>query len=245
MAERARVIERRLRAHPEVSDCAVVRDGDTLIAYAVSPGGVTGAELGAYLLERLPRRRAPDLVAVVPVLPRTPEGGIDRGSLPLPVRAGPGSGGGGKAGGWDGDPATMAPVWGLVAVVSGMVAFALTDVLWPYSTDLTGVPQPWAGFFRGLYAAEYVAFGLGVMFLLFGRTFLARLERPAWLTTLAHLAITWLLVAWWPQDNFYRLAAKTDWSRQAALVYGFNITLMIAAAVVVAYVAARPAGAER
>ena len=44
-----------------------------------------------------------------------------------------------------------------------------------------------------------------------------------------------LLIAWWPQDNFYRLATKTDWGRQAVLVYGFNITLIIAAAVLVAF----------
>ncbi|MFE0153312.1 hypothetical protein ACFWY5_39675 [Nonomuraea sp. NPDC059007] len=237
MPDRLSVIERELRAHPKVADCAVVRDGTTLIAYVVAPGGTRGQELASFLRGRLPERQVPDLVAVVPVLPRTPDGAIEHGSLPLPVRTGPARSGGGKAGGWGGDAASMVPVRVLVAVAAGMVAFGLTDVLWPYSTDLTGVPQPWAGFFRGLYAAEYVSFGLGVMFLVSGRSFLARLGRPAWLTTLAQLAITWLLVAWWPQDNFYRLAAKTDWPRQAALVYGFNVTLMIAAAVVVLFVA--------
>ncbi|MBB5079390.1 AMP-binding enzyme [Nonomuraea endophytica] len=237
MPDRLSVIERELRAHPEVADCAVLRDGATLIAYVVARGGTRGEELASFLRERLPERQVPDLVAVVPVLPRTPEGEVEHESLPLPVRPGPRRSAGGKAG-WGGDAVSMAPFRAMVAVVAGMVAFGLTDVLWPYSTDLTGVPQPWAGFFRGLYAAEYVSFGLGVMFLVFGRTFLARLGRPAWLTTLAQLAITWLLVAWWPQDNFYRLAAKTDWPRQAALVYGFNVTLMIAAAVLVLFVAA-------
>jgi hypothetical protein len=47
--------------------------------------------------------------------------------------------------------------------------------------------------------------------------------------------MVWLLVAWWPQDNLYRLTAKTDWGGQAALVYGFNVTLMIAAAVLVVF----------
>jgi hypothetical protein len=65
---------------------------------------------------------------------------------------------------------------------------------------------------------------------------MTRPGRSPWLITAAHLSIVWLLVAWWPQDNFYRLAAKTDWDRQAALVYGFNITLMVAAAVLVVFV---------
>ncbi|HZX37397.1 MAG TPA: hypothetical protein VFF37_03500, partial [Streptomyces sp.] len=59
--------------------------------------------------------------------------------------------------------------------------------------------------------------------------------RPRGLTTAAHLAIVWLLASWWPQDNLYRLAAKQDWPRQAALVYTFNVPLMIAAGVVAAW----------
>lgn len=56
----------------------------------------------------------------------------------------------------------------------------------------------------------------------------------------AHLAVAYLLIAWWPQDNFYRLAAKQDWPRQAALVYTFNIPLMIAAFVVVRFLSWTP-----
>jgi hypothetical protein len=122
---------------------------------------------------------------------------------------------------------------GLVA----LVAFLITDSLWPGSTDLSAVPNEWKALFTGLYVAECLAFGLGIGFLLFGRERLARLGRPEWLNTLAHLSIVWLLVAWWPQDNLYRLTAKTDWGSQAALVYGFNVTLMIAAAVLVVFAA--------
>ncbi|MFE6840639.1 hypothetical protein ACFVFI_38215 [Streptomyces sp. NPDC057705] len=53
--------------------------------------------------------------------------------------------------------------------------------------------------------------------------------------------MSYLLLAWWPQDNLYRLAAKQDWPRQATLVYTFNIPLMIAGAVVAAYLVAKPA----
>ncbi|GAB2912876.1 hypothetical protein [Streptomyces heilongjiangensis] len=96
------------------------------------------------------------------------------------------------------------------------LAAVLTDVLWPGSTDLTYVPAPWSWLFRGLYAAELLAFGVGLAFLVAGRPLMRRQGRSGGLTTAAHLAVVWLLVSWWPQDNFYRLAAKHDWERQAA-----------------------------
>jgi ABC-type Co2+ transport system permease subunit len=166
-------------------------------------------------------------------LPRTSSGELDREGLPLPVLPGQAAGGKGALSDFDGAPfgVVMLALAGVIAVV----AFLMTHLFWPSSTDLSVVPPPFAGLFTGLYVAECLSFGLGVSFLFLGRGRLARLGRPPWLTTLAHLSIVWLLIAWWPQDNFYRLAAKTDWGRQAVLVYGFNITLMIAAAVLVAF----------
>jgi hypothetical protein len=122
------------------------------------------------------------------------------------------------------------------------LAWALTDLIWPGSTDLSSVPAPWAALFAGLYLFENVSLGVGIVFLFAGRNSMKRQRRSPALTTAAHLAIVWLLVSWWPQDNFFRLAAKTDWPRQAALVYAFNIPLMIAAAVVAAFAVSRPKG---
>jgi len=124
------------------------------------------------------------------------------------------------------------------------VALGLGGALWPGSTDLSAVPQPWATLFTGLYLAELAALVVGVGFLLLGRPAMVRQGRSPSLTTAAHLAIGWLLVSWWPQDNLYRLAAKDDWPQQATLVYVFNVTLMIAAAVVAVFATRppRPAG---
>ncbi|MEU6716120.1 hypothetical protein ABZ897_32030 [Nonomuraea sp. NPDC046802] len=226
-------LEQRLLGHPAVTECVVV-EGEQMIAYVVA-GETDGARLTEFLTELVPRRRLPDVVAVVPALPRTPEGGIDVAALPLPVTEGQRPAGG-KAG--------FATAGGGSVMVGGTLLFGFfaagtTNLFWPFSTDLSGVPMPWAALFFGLYLFEWASFGLGVMVLLWGRPTLARLGRSAPLTTSAWLALTWLLVAWWPQDNFYRLAAKTDWPQQAALVYGFNITLMIAAAVLVVFVAGR------
>ncbi|WP_082310354.1 AMP-binding enzyme [Nonomuraea sp. SBT364] len=232
-------VEEELRRHPAVADCVVadVRTGvweTTLIAYVVPDGEVTGEELRAYLVGRLPGRRLPQVVALLRDLPRMPEGQVDRDALPLPVRARPAGGKGG------GERMPRGAAMAVTALAAACAAFLLTDVLWPYSTDLSAVPQPWAALFTVLYLCECAAFGLGAGFLLFGRGIMMWLRRSARVSGWAHVAIVWLLVAWWPQDNFYRLAAKTDWPQQAALVYGFNVTLMIAAAVVVAFVAARP-----
>jgi hypothetical protein len=123
----------------------------------------------------------------------------------------------------------------LITVFFALMAWAWTDTFWPFSTDLTTVPGTWHAPFRLLYAFEDLSFGLGVSFLFLGRPILNRLNRRPGLTTATHLAVVWLLASWWPQDNSYRTTNPTDWGTEAALVYGFNITLMIAAGLVVVF----------
>lgn len=232
-------VEAELRAHPKVRECVVTRiqtgpRKNMLVAYVVTIGQIDPAEIRAFLsAPRLRSNRIPRAVIPVDSLPRTSSGELDRQGLPLPVL--PGQAAGGKGALSDFGDAPLGVGMLALAGVIAVVAFLMTDIFWPGSTDLSVVPQPFAGLFTGLYVAECLSFGLGISFLFLGRRCLARLGRPPWLTTLAHLSMVWLLLAWWPQDNFYRLAAKTDWGRQAALVYGFNITLMIAAAVLVAF----------
>ncbi|MFD1373384.1 AMP-binding enzyme [Actinoplanes sichuanensis] len=230
-------IEAVLEEHPQVRRSAVVvtateRSGSTMIAY-VEGDDLQPARIRAYLLAAgLPAESVPQLVVPLPVLPLSVSGEVDRSGLPLPplpVAAV------GKSAAGDVHP------WFLLAAVVmltvTLVAPAtLTDVLWPGSTDLTYVPSPWSWLFRGLYLAEWLSFSFGLVFLLVGRASVARLAGGPWWTTAVHLSLGWLLVAWWPQDNFYRLADKFDWPRQAALVYGFNITLMLAAATLAVFV---------
>src|SRR3569833_1753915 len=232
-------VEAELRRHPAVRECVVTKietgpHRETLVAYVVTTRATDPADIRAILsAPRLRSSRIPQAVIAIDSLPRTASGEVDRAGLPLPVL--PGTAAGGKGALADLGDGSLTAVMLVVAVLVAFVAFLVTDLLWPGSTDRSAVPQPWSTLFVGLYLAECLAFGVGGGFLFFGRGRLSRLGRPGWLTTLAHLAIVWLLVAWWPQDNFYRLAAKTDWGRQAALVYGFNVTLMIAAAVLVVF----------
>lgn len=206
-----------------------------------------GAELRRHLAGRLPGAMMPSAVFRLPRIPRDKAGREQRSALPLPpgpAEDGP-TGGGSKyarsssgpdSSGWAG--LVFFVVLGLLLL--GGVAMLLTAIVWPGSTDLSGVPNPYATLFFFLYLAESWAFAAGVLFLFIGRSRMLRHgRRGPRITTAAHLAIVYLLAAWWPQDNLYRLAAKQDWPQQAALVYTFNIPLMIAAGIVAVY-ASRP-----
>ncbi|OMI36000.1 AMP-binding protein [Streptomyces sparsogenes] len=246
-----------LRGHPAVEECLVAavenaQGHKTLTAYVtpVEGGEVDPGELRLFLSTRLPSARGPRTVVPVSSLPRTRAGKLDRTGVPLPAqRAGDRRRTSGKGAlPADHGEGEGCGTWGsmmALTVFFSLLSWSLTDSFWPYSTDLSLVPHPWAALFTGLYVAESLAFGLGMGFLFCGRPLMARQGHSPGLTSAAHLAVAWLLIAWWPQDNYYRLAAKTDWSRQAALVYTFNVSLMIAAAVVVAFVATRPRHADR
>ncbi|MFD6971879.1 AMP-binding protein [Streptomyces sp. NPDC059949] len=222
-----------------------------LVAYLAPPAGEPGwppgsglpdiDELRDFLADKVPAEERPRAVVRLRTLPRTRGGREDREALPRPAQAVSGHtvrGAGKYAGAADTGPGAVSAVIGCGALVLGFVARVLTWIIWPGSTDVTGIPLPWAFLFQVLYMFECVAFGLGVLFLFSGRRRMLGMGHGRRLTTAAHLSIVYLLVAWWPQDNFYRLAAKQDWPQQAALVYVFNIPLMIAAAIV-AYFATR------
>lgn len=230
-------VEAALAGHPKIRESVVDADGGRLIAYVLpASGSAPGAEtVRSHLTGAVPTADIPRTVVPIKSLPRNSAGKVDRKALVKPpVRSAAGNKSGSKGGG----PLTSddrAAIGLAVALPVAIMSFFFTDVIWPGSTDLSLVPDPWAWFFRGLYLAESLALAAGVGFLIGGRPLMSSRGRPRGLTTAAHLAIVWLLASWWPQDNLYRLAAKQDWPRQAALVYTFNVPLMIAAGVVAAW----------
>ncbi|MFE6054429.1 AMP-binding protein [Kitasatospora sp. NPDC056446] len=253
-----------LRGHPAVREAAVVEVEPSpgqrlLVGYAVtaqgSPDGADGWSLSQYLRTELKGRSVPAAVVPVPELPRTRAGKLDRAALPLPAppehtaprsakaggRAG-GKGGGKAGGGRSGGPDAWnsCGAFGCVVVLFAGVAWAMTFALFPGSTDVTGIPVPYNLLFKLLYLCENLAFGTGIVYLTTGFESLLRLGRPYRMSVLTHLALTWLLVNWWPQDNLYRLTRANDWPREAALVFSFNIPLMLAALVVIRFVIWRP-----
>ncbi len=85
-------VEATLRAHPGVAAAAVVGvavDGDRRLAGYVVPaaGGCEPVELHRYLRGRLPDHLVPSYLVVVPELPLTKVGKLDRAALPDPVHA--------------------------------------------------------------------------------------------------------------------------------------------------------------
>ncbi|MFJ3218847.1 amino acid adenylation domain-containing protein [Kitasatospora sp. NPDC086801] len=270
VARRAAVVSRvaaaaqaegRLRAHPAVREAAVVelelRPGlRRLVGYAVTAPDADGADgwsLSQYLAAQLPDGGAPEAVVPVPELPRTRAGKLDRAALPLPAppehtaagsaKAGSraGKGGGGKAGGGRGsasDPTGCLAV--LCVVLVAFFAWISTDTFYPGATDLSVVPGSYHGWFQVLYLCENLAFGAGVAFLLFGFPAVLRQGRSFRLSLLTYLSVVWLLASWWPQDNLYRLTDATDWPRETALVFTFNVPLMAAALVVLTFLLRRP-----
>jgi amino acid adenylation domain-containing protein len=87
-------IEATLAAHDDVAECVVLarndgRAGARLVAYLVSPEGRAPdlGELRAALRESLPEYMLPSVFVPLEVLPRTPNGKLDRNALPAPEAA--------------------------------------------------------------------------------------------------------------------------------------------------------------
>jgi len=78
-----------LREHPGVRDTVVVArpdaGGQRLVAYATGDT-LAPAELRAFLADRLPAHMVPSAFVVLPELPLSPSGKVDRAALPAPDR---------------------------------------------------------------------------------------------------------------------------------------------------------------
>src|SRR6185503_12857908 len=119
-----------------------------------------------------------------------------------------------------------------ITVVAAVVSFLLSRVLWP---DVSGMPGPDSmqlPFLMGVSAIESLGFGIGLAFLISLWPFMRGRDTWDWL---AYLSAAWLLMSWWPHDNFHRVMQMGDYWQLIRLEWGFHVTL-IAAGVIVASV---------
>ena len=128
--------------------------------------------------------------------------------------------------------------WLVVTLVLAVIAFLASPNgplggFWRPSADFPQPTDAQLPLFILLNAAEVLAFGFGVSFLIFGYP-LTQTILPAskGLTLAAHLSIAWLLLNWWPHDSLH-VANGTNMNGLLVIEYVFHVTLMIAGAILV------------
>ena len=120
-----------------------------------------------------------------------------------------------------------------LTVVCAVVSFLLSHVLWP---DMSGVSMPSSAqlpWLIAVSAVESISFGVGIAFLVSMWGFMRGRDRWDWLTM---LSTTWLLVSWWPHDNFHRVMMIGDFWQLIRLEWGFHITLIVSGIIVASFI---------
>jgi hypothetical protein len=86
--------------------------------------------------------------------------------------------------------------------------------------------------FLGFAVIEGLAFGLGLAWLIFGRS----LMDPSRLGAAVYLAIGWLLASWWPHESFHISIGEGNYAALARIEYGFHATMIVAGLIVARYI---------
>lgn len=119
----------------------------------------------------------------------------------------------------------------LITLICAVPAFLLGKVIWPVnpmSPEPTSAQLP---LLILLALFESVFFGLGISFFIFGYP-LVKKTIPANrnLTLLTYLAIGWMMVNWWPHDNWHA-SNGMNLTGLIAIEYIFHVSLMSAGAI--------------
>jgi hypothetical protein len=129
----------------------------------------------------------------------------------------------------------------IIALAIGILAFAANPLgplggFWrpaPHGPDPAGIQL---ALFIALFAAEALAFGVGIAFLLYGYPLvLAVAPRSTGLSRAAHLAIAWLFLNWWPHDSLHVHWGESSVARLLFLEYGFHFSVIVAGLILTAF----------
>ena len=123
----------------------------------------------------------------------------------------------------------------LITLVVGIPAFILGPVIWPPSPDLMPTPQQ-LPYFMFISAIEALLFGFGIAFIFYAWPFVKKASGAAKGRTVAmFIALSWLLLSWWPHDNFH-IHNGMDMQGLLYIEYGFHLTLVIASLLVADFI---------
>jgi hypothetical protein len=114
----------------------------------------------------------------------------------------------------------------LLTAAIAVPAFLLGPVIWPKSPDIPAMTSLEFGLFAILAAWDALLLGAGVSFLVFGWPVARRSAQPG-KTTLAVIAITWVMANWWMHDNLH-VHTGLHIPGTLAIEYGFHFTLAVA-----------------
>ena len=136
----------------------------------------------------------------------------------------------------------------IVTLVVGVLGF-LTEAngplgsFWAPSPTIPQAAGAQVPLFMLLGAAEALALGLGVSFLLFGySTLKANAPASATLTRAAHLSIAWLLINWWAHDSLHQHNGM-NLNGLLGIEYAFHVTLIVAGIILTRFFVAVVRGA--
>lgn len=127
--------------------------------------------------------------------------------------------------------------WRLIVItlVIAIPAFLLGPIIWPPSSDIqpTSAQLP---LFIVLAIINALVLGIGILFIV--RAWKGFRSANPGITPrrelLTFLAIAWLLVSWWPHDNFH-ISNGLNPAGLLGIEYGFHVTLIIASLIAASY----------
>jgi hypothetical protein len=121
----------------------------------------------------------------------------------------------------------------LITAAVGTVAFGLSRLIWPDPPGAAVPPASLVPFLMVPALFESLALGAGVVFLVAGGRYLARVGQPQPLVWATYLSVAWSLVSWWPHSNLHRVS--TSLASLAAIEWTFHVTLVVAACVIAVF----------
>ena len=124
----------------------------------------------------------------------------------------------------------------LVAIPIAVLAFLLTNVIWPDRPDAINPDASLLPYFLFLSLIECFAFGVGIALAFFGWPYLGRLNlNDRMLSRATFISIVWALVSWWPHDNMHRVNGLSDLHGLIGIMFIYHASLIVVALIIATY----------